>query len=746
MSTPPAPPAEQATVEQAVARIADETGEVAGAGVLVAADLVLTCAHVISRGREEPPKTVLVDFPFLRTGPSRAGVHFLASAAPGSEPPTVDLAVLRLETALPPDVRPVEFAASAPPGLQVSVYGFPNGYPDGRWVSGRTVGSLPSGAVQLEVTDSAGFTGGYSGAPVWSPELGAVLGIIFAADGQGGRAGYMSPAPALAETWPEFDAVVRSAPERAAGAPEGRRRRAAEVASGGRERTQWVSDAPADHDMLKRTALANVLARQLRHARTETPDASFLVHVDGSWGTGKSTLLKLLARELHSDSIVAFFDTWRHVRIEPPWWALLVTIRKAVVQHRPRWRRPLFLLRELLARVRRDGAPQVLSGLLLVGGALLAALLLRAGVITVRSVEPAFKTVTTVVGAAGALWTAGILLSRYAMWASARRARTFEDSHTDPMNDVAEHIAWLVRHAGRPIVVLVEDLDRCTADYVVNFLDSVQTLVRDVPAHWRRPARRTPGWHAPSFVVAMDGAWLRCAYENAYETFKSAVAEPGRPIGYLFLDKLFQLSVPMPRLGGANRDLYFGRLLGVSVERPAPATAGQVRAALTASSDEIEVLETLAKADPRVREIVAAQAVERILDAGVQDVSRHALAKFSRLLHSNPRAMKRFVNTYTVLRAVRVLEGSLVPTDTLALWTLLRIRWPELADYLEAHPEAIDLIMEGSGAQGLPESLRELAPSEDLHEVLCGVPGVTLTPDVIRACSGAGDDLAPLRP
>lgn len=734
MSTPPA-----SGVEQAVARISGESGAGMGAGMLVAADLVLTCAHVILRGQEEPPKTVLVDFPFLRTEPLRASVHFLAPPTPGAE--LQGLAVLRLEAAsLPRDVRPVEFAPSVPPGLQVSVYGFPRGYPDGRWVSGRTVGSLPNGTVQLEATDSGEFTVGYSGAPVWSPELGAVLGILVAADRKDGRTALMSPASALAETWPEFDAVVRHTST----SPNGTRRRSSgEFAPGGRERTQWVSDAPADHDALKRTALANVLARQLRHARTETPDASFLVHVDGSWGTGKSTLLKLLAHELHSDSIVAVFDTWRHVRIEPPWWALLVTIRKAVVQHRPRWRRPLFLLRELLARVRRDGAPQMLSGLLLVGAALAAASLFRAGLITAGGIEPAFKTVTTVVGAAGALWTAGIFVSRYAMWGSARRARTFEQSHTDPMNDVAEHIAWLVRHAGRPIVVLVEDLDRCNADYVVNFLDSVQTLVRDVPEHWRRSVRRPPDCHAPSFVVAMDGAWLRCAYENAYETFKSAVAEPGRPIGYLFLDKLFQLSVPMPRLGGAGRDLYFGRLLGVSVEQPPSPAADRVRAALTASGDEIEVLETLAKADPQVREIVAAQAVERILDAGVQDVSRHALAKFSRLLHSNPRAMKRFVNTYTVLRAVRVLEGSLVPTDTLALWTLLRIRWPELADHLEAHPEAVDQIMEGSDAQDLPESLRELAASEDLHDVLCGVPGVTLTPDMIRACSGAGDDLAP---
>ncbi|MEU7897467.1 P-loop NTPase fold protein [Nonomuraea sp. NPDC049152] len=715
--------ASEPTSAAQIAKVLDDEGRPVGAGVLVAADLVLTCAHVL--GQEQPVEAVTAEFPFLDTGPVRAQVHFWS--APGEPLGKGDLAVLRLDGAvLPPDIQPLGFASDAPVGLQVITYGFPRGYDDGRWTSMRTVGGLPNGLMQLE---GSGLDAGYSGGPVFDTESGTLLGIVVAADRERSL-GFMRPLASLMETWPHLGTVVIREPMTP---PQNTR-----GGAGARERTQWVSDAPTDDDMLKRAALAKVLATHLRQARADTPDSSFLVHVDGSWGTGKSTLLKLLARELWDDSLVVFFDTWRHVRIEPPWWALLTAVRKAVIAGRPRWRRPWFRVRELFARIHRDGAAQVLSGLLLVGAAVLAGVLFSSGTVTTHGLEPTLKTITAVVGAVGGLWTAGVVVSRYVMWGSARRARSFEESHTDPMNEVAEHIAWLVRHADRPIVVLVEDLDRCNAGYVVNFLDSVQTLLRDVPERWRRPVHC-----APSFVVAMDGVWLRCAYEDAYETFKSAVAEPGRPLGYLFLDKLFQLSVPIPRLGTASRDLYFGRLLGTSVAPPSAATAQQVRAELARSSDETEVLETLARADPEVRQAVASQAIERILDADVQDISHHALAKFSRLLHSNPRAMKRFVNTYTVSRAVRVLEGSVVPTDSLALWTLLRIRWPELADHLESRPETIDQIKEGVEARDLPDTLRELAASAELHGVLRAVPGTQLTPEMIRACSGASDDMTP---
>lgn len=55
----------------------------------------------------------------------------------------------------------------------------------------------------------------------------------------------------------------------------------------------------------------------------------------------------------------------------------------------------------------------------------------------------------------------------------------------------------------------------------------------------------------------------------------------------------------------------------------------------------------------------------------------------------NPRSVKKFINTLSVLGSVRTLEENFVESETLALWALLLVRWPELADRLQVCPEAV---------------------------------------------------------
>jgi hypothetical protein len=117
--------------------------------------------------------------------------------------------------------------------------------------------------------------------------------------------------------------------------------------------------------------------------------------------------------------------------------------------------------------------------------------------------------------------------------------------------------------------------------------------------------------------------------------------------------------------------------------------------------------------------------------------TEHALRKFLPFLNPNPRNVKKFLNTYSVLRAVRVLENNTVPSDVLAVWTIIRVRWPALADYLEAHPEAIrGLIQPLRASECLPSDLRELATDPGLRKVILWRDGNPLTSQDIRECSG----------
>jgi hypothetical protein len=104
----------------------------------------------------------------------------------------------------------------------------------------------------------------------------------------------------------------------------------------------------------------------------------------------------------------------------------------------------------------------------------------------------------------------------------------------------------------------------------------------------------------------------------------------------------------------------------------------------------------------------------------------------------NPRGMKRFVNSYSALRDVRIMEGNQVLREPLALWTILETRWPSLADYLRTAPEAIELL--GNPAdelEAVPSELRILFADPAVIRLANFDHGGPLTPAAINACCGA---------
>jgi hypothetical protein len=244
------------------------------------------------------------------------------------------------------------------------------------------------------------------------------------------------------------------------------------------------------------------------------------------------------------------------------------------------------------------------------------------------------------------------------------------------------------------------------------------------------------------FVVAADGAWIRRSYEVAYEKFVLSVAEPGLPLGYLFLDKLFQLRVPVPTVDAPRQEEYLGWLLGanepeqLAVQDPGESERA-VRAGLERSTSEAEVVEALQRASPEVRDRVAGTAVARLTAREVATGTEHRLQRFSSLLPPNPRSMKRFVIAYSVMRIVRTLEGNTAGPDLLALWMILETRWPSLADHLRDNPESIELLGKpAADLAAVPEDLRVLFGDTAVRRLVEFEHGGPLTPDRIRECCG----------
>ena len=94
--------------------------------------------------------------------------------------------------------------------------------------------------------------------------------------------------------------------------------------------------------------------------------------------------------------------------------------------------------------------------------------------------------------------------------------------------------------------------------------------------------------------------------------------------------------------------------------------------------------------------------------------------------------MKLFVNTYGVLRSLRTLEEVFVPSGPLALWTVIEIRWPQLADLLRADPDAVTRTIEDSQSE-----IARLIRLPEVAVVMNDSTNGPLTAQLIRECSGS---------
>ncbi|MFE3141435.1 trypsin-like peptidase domain-containing protein [Streptomyces scopuliridis] len=185
-------------LEASQVRIRSAAGEVIGAGFLVAADVVCTCAHVVTGAlgvpdaEERAPGTpVDLDFPLLGGRP-RARATVVSWRRGGA-----DVALLRLDAAVE-GARPVPLVdGTGVWGHTFRALGYPDGADDGVWASGTLRAGQGSGWVQMEAQEPGPpIAEGFSGAPVWDDAQDGVVGMTVAAH-RGERTAYLLPSAEL---------------------------------------------------------------------------------------------------------------------------------------------------------------------------------------------------------------------------------------------------------------------------------------------------------------------------------------------------------------------------------------------------------------------------------------------------------------------------------------------------------------------------------------------------------------------
>jgi len=170
----------------AAVHASEDDFEPLGTAIVVAADQVLTCAHVVMREsavREE----LWVAFPKAGDCPRRR-----VTAVKSAYARVRDVAVLILDEPIPSGAEPAPLRF--PRGQDLVgrdwwAFGFPDRDPFGDSADGRVGAALSYGWVRLDTSSRYLIRPGFSGGGLWSPDYQAVVGIVGQAHPNGdGRA------------------------------------------------------------------------------------------------------------------------------------------------------------------------------------------------------------------------------------------------------------------------------------------------------------------------------------------------------------------------------------------------------------------------------------------------------------------------------------------------------------------------------------------------------------------------------
>jgi hypothetical protein len=265
-----------------------------------------------------------------------------------------------------------------------------------------------------------------------------------------------------------------------------------------------------------------------------------------------------------------------------------------------------------------------------------------------------------------------------------------------------QRVLDLVATEQRPVVVFVDDLDRCSPSTVAQVIEAINLFL----------AGQFPNC---IFVLAMEPEMVAAHIEVAYQALEERLrtsdywGETGM-LGWRFLDKFVQLPLSLPALDPERASRFTGSVLVGRSQPLEPDKAGSgdqagERAAQLeqAIQQEATSIEDIPEAAARVQaEVLGAAAPTGELSPEAQAAARRALRQRLRdddpevraivdavapWLNRNPREIKRFVNVfrfYVLIRQGRQEAGLPVPDslEQVAKLAVLAVRWPQLRGIL----------------------------------------------------------------
>jgi len=339
-----------------------------------------------------------------------------------------------------------------------------------------------------------------------------------------------------------------------------------------------LSDEPTDDDQLGFKGYCERVAEGLKRCRSE--GRSLTVGVYGKWGSGKTSFLKMLGRELEDSHTIVWFEAWQYSRREELWVALLRKIL-ATIEREHKQAKALRLRLQVWYDVKKKGVLPALAEPLwpMVWKAIAIVLWLSLvgwlglAVLAVGAVLGAWRRIIlglfslaplVAVGLLGKWGLNAILGSQLGVKMEQLIGESSYASFIAFLDEFRRDFNDLVREVGqeRPPVILIDDLDRCQPDEIVPVLEAIKVLAGQ--GQEAQDTQQSQEQACCAFVLAMDRDVAEQAIEVHYEDFVQdrQNGEAGRPIsGQRYLEKIVQLPIPLPPLTSVNARDFIEQLV-----------------------------------------------------------------------------------------------------------------------------------------------------------------------------------------
>jgi hypothetical protein len=284
-----------------------------------------------------------------------------------------------------------------------------------------------------------------------------------------------------------------------------------------------VLDTPADHPGLGFEAYASALKRII-----ELSDPQFSVGIFGGWGTGKTTLMRAIEKQLSDQIVSVWFNAWRYEKEEHLIIPLLDILRDALVTWAGRTETDL-----AIDSAFGDRAIKAASTIAK------AARAISAGTAIKTQIAPLSEGPRDSVDASKMVAEG----QRSTSESDRQDAESPQSSYHASFKALQEALTEFTEHGKQRIVVFIDDLDRCLPSNALEVLESMK-LFFDLEGF--------------VFVVGLDQDVIEASVDWKYRfSHRSTDTQAVPPIsGADYIRKIFQVPFILPAISSVQLDDY----------------------------------------------------------------------------------------------------------------------------------------------------------------------------------------------